>query len=423
VTRTSPLIPHLLFLAHADLPFSSFSYQPPSSHHTHVEVQDRAYDRHFNTVHGPATDYTPSQIDVTERQFRERTRPIVAEAGYTNLSTHANQQQASRYTSETFVKHDSQPSRRPVEHVAAHYPAEVRVDSTTRAAVDTPKKFKRDMGYYDHEGQYHSLRHGIHKAAHKVAERVAHPIHPSRHHHHSEHSNVASKYDDSREEVIVKDKYTTSVPSVQPSRPVQSGAPVERVVRVNSTSSFAAPAAKASYSAPAAQVSHSTYSSNIPSAPATARKMASANTITIPCHHIRIGDLLILQGRPCQVIRITTSSQTGQHRYLGVDLFTKQLHEESSFISNPAPSVVVQNMLGPVFKQYRVLDIREDGRVVAMTESGDVKQGLPVLDQSGLITRLTESFDNGRGSVRILVINDDGLEMAVDYKVVHGSRL
>ncbi|KAJ4309132.1 woronin body major protein [Neodidymelliopsis sp. IMI 364377] len=151
--------------------------------------------------------------------------------------------------------------------------------------------------------------------------------------------------------------------------------------------------------------------------------MASANTITIPCHHIRIGDLLILQGRPCQVIRITTSSQTGQHRYLGVDLFTKQLHEESSFISNPAPSVVVQNMLGPVFKQYRVLDIREDGRVVAMTETGDVKQGLPVLDQSGLSARLAESFDNGRGSVRILVINDDGLEMAVDYKVVHGSRL
>ncbi|KAH7551052.1 hypothetical protein BM1_09926 [Bipolaris maydis] len=151
--------------------------------------------------------------------------------------------------------------------------------------------------------------------------------------------------------------------------------------------------------------------------------MSTASTITIPCHHIRIGDLLILQGRPCQVIRITTSSQTGQHRYLGVDLFTKQLHEESSFISNPAPSVVVQNMLGPVFKQYRVLDIREDGRVVAMTEGGDVKQGLPVLDQSGLLSRLTEAFDNGRGSVRILVINDDGMEMAVDYKVVHGSRL
>lgn len=92
-------------------------------------------------------------------------------------------------------------------------------------------------------------------------------------------------------------------------------------------------------------------------------RRGTPNTITIPCHFIRIGDIVILQGRPCQIIRITTSAQTGQHRYLGVDLFTKQLNEESSFISNPSPSVVVQNMLGPVFKQYRVLDIRDDGKL------------------------------------------------------------
>jgi len=146
------------------------------------------------------------------------------------------------------------------------------------------------------------------------------------------------------------------------------------------------------------------------------------NTVTIPCHHIRLGDFLMLQGRPCQVIRISTSPATGQYRYLGVDLFTKQLHEESSFISNPAPSVVVQTMLGPVFKQYRVLDL-QDGIVVAMTETGDVKQGLSVIDQSNLWSRLSNAFESGRGSVRVLVLNDGGRELAVDMKVIHGSRL
>jgi translation elongation factor P/translation initiation factor 5A len=146
------------------------------------------------------------------------------------------------------------------------------------------------------------------------------------------------------------------------------------------------------------------------------------NTVTIPCHHIRLGDFLILQGRPCQVIRISTSAATGQYRYLGVDLFTKQLHEESSFISHPAPSVVVQTMLGPVFKQYRVLDI-QDGSIVAMTETGDVKPGLPVIEQSNLWARLEKAFQSGRGSVRVLVLNDAGRELAVDMKVTHGSRL
>lgn len=82
-------------------------------------------------------------------------------------------------------------------------------------------------------------------------------------------------------------------------------------------------------------------------------------TVTIPCHHIRIGDILMLQGHPCQVIRISSSAATGQHRYLGVDLFTKQLHEESSQVHNPAPSVVVQTMRGPIMKQYRVLDLQD----------------------------------------------------------------
>jgi translation elongation factor P/translation initiation factor 5A len=146
------------------------------------------------------------------------------------------------------------------------------------------------------------------------------------------------------------------------------------------------------------------------------------NTVTIPCHHIRIGDYLMLQGRPCQVIRISTSSATGQYRYLGVDVFTKQLHEESSFVSHPGPSVVVQTMLGPVFKQYRVLDI-QGGSVVAMTETGDVKQALPITEQSNLYARLSKAFASGRGSVRVLVINENGRELAVDMKVVHGSRL
>ncbi|OCK95812.1 uncharacterized protein K441DRAFT_676683 [Cenococcum geophilum 1.58] len=435
----------------SEVEISRERYQQPFQRYVgaQIDVKDKAYDRDFNTVQGPPADYAPSQIDVTERQIRQRTRPIVggyAEKGYTSQTTEpsfgqpaqfvqdriqtARDTQPSygqpaefvqeRYTSRTaqstqprsgqqdveFVqtsrtaqpaqpRYDQQDvefvqtsrtapqpsqarfSQRDVEFVDSRSQApareQIRVEKTTRRTVDPPKKHKLDMGYYDEDGHYHSFRHGLHK----VADRIIHPIHGSRHHHHHQ--------PEEREEVIIKEHYTPAAPTGTVAPRISSS--------VTSVSSYSEP-----------------------------RTMAP-NTITIPCHHIRIGDLLILQGRPCQVIRITTSSQTGQHRYLGVDLFTKQLHEESSFISNPAPSVIVQNMLGPVFKQYRVLDIREDSTVVAMTETGDVKQGLPVLDQSGLLSRLTESFDNGRGSVRVLVINDDGQEMAVDYKVIHGSRL
>lgn len=246
-----------------------------------------------------------------------------------------------------------------IEYQRSRPREEVRVQKETTTTTVSDKIPRNDMGYYDDDGNYHSFRRGVERAA----DRILHPFHP----HHGSETEV--QVNDDRGPTRVREGVTETVRFVEP----RGGVP--------------------------------------------------SNTVTIPCHFIRIGDLLILQGRPCQVIRITTSSQTGQHRYLGVDLFTRQLHEESSFVSNPSPSVVVQSMLGPVFKQYRILDMREDGKLVAMTETGDVKQGLSVIDQGGLYAKIDRAFADGRGSVRALVINDGGRELVVDYKIIHGSRL
>ncbi|KAK5123665.1 hypothetical protein LTR85_002301 [Meristemomyces frigidus] len=330
---------------------------------SHIDVQDKVYDREGqavsgNTRHTPATQVDfDTRIDVAERDYRQRTGAPFAEEynretrGWQDKSTEPRDYPGAGYA----------------ERDRVHLDEEVKISE--ERTVDGPRQ--RQMGYYDEDGQYHSFRHGLHRAADRIL--YGPQQHEQQHHHHHDRA-------EREEEVVVEDREVTM------SAPRYTGGGGER--------SFARES-----------------------------RRGPPNTITIPCHHIRIGDLLILQGRPCQVIRITTSAQTGQHRYLGVDLFTKQLHEESSFVSNPSPSVIVQNMLGPVFKQYRVLDIRDDGRVVAMTETGDVKQGLPVLDQSNLLSRLSDSFSNGRGSVRVLVINDEGRELAVDYKIVHGSRL
>ncbi|GAB7331328.1 hypothetical protein MBLNU13_g02767t1 [Cladosporium sp. NU13] len=361
-TRTENRFDNQRFDSRVDVDIQRDNYRQPYQRYSEaqINVEDRTYDREYQNRQD-----LDARIDAAERDFRERTAPYPEEYNRETRQWESNSTNPRQYPAQ-----QAYPDREPVS-----FDEQVRVTKTT---VDTPsRQHKRDMGYYDEDGHYHSFRHGLHRAADKVL----HPIHGAHHHHHH-HSHSEPKQERIErveEDIVIRDREVTT-------------------------------------SAPRQPAEYSTQRRT------TSRTMIP-NTITIPCHHIRIGDLLILQGRPCQVIRITTSAQTGQHRYLGVDLFTKQLHEESSFVSNPSPSVVVQNMLGPVFKQYRVLDIRDDGNVVAMTETGDVKQGLPVLDQSSLLARLTESFNNGRGSVRVLVINDEGRELAVDYKVVHGSRL
>jgi hypothetical protein len=315
----------------------------------------------------PYQRYVDAQIDVKDKAYDNQYRTTYGPATHFSSEIDVTERDYRRRTNpvaqDSYVQGTSGSFAQDY-HNNSPIQEEVRVKTQTRTTVDPPKDRKFDMGYYDDEGQYHSFRDGLHRAADHILHPIHGPRHQQQHHQHQHHSS-----------------------------------PVDEVVEERETvTNMSTPRRSAGRSGPSSAVS-------------------------IPCHHIRIGDLLYLQGRPCQVIRITTSSQTGQHRYLGVDLFTKQLQEESSFISNPSPSVVVQQMYGPVFKQYRVLDIRDDGHVVAMTESGDVKQGLPVIDQSSLLQRLTDAFDQGRGSIRVLVLSDEGRELAVDYRVVNGSRL
>ncbi|KAL7795904.1 HEX1-like protein [Trichoderma ceciliae] len=338
-------------------------YRRPGSHQSERFVKEE-----FRPIPPPPRDYTETQVKVdSSRRF---TSPIdVAEREFRERFRPQQQQPQNSTGLELVPVRHSRHSEKASkvneftvdEHTTIARPnfrEEIKITEEFRESTPYPSEQSAKMGYYDDEGSHHSIRQGVAKAVDKLL--------PHHHHHHHHHNT--------NNDTLITDH-------------------VEDARQDANASRRPAPAAE-----------------------------SQTNTVSIPCHHIRLGDFLMLQGRPCQVIRISTSSATGQYRYLGVDLFTKQLHEESSFIANPAPSVVVQTMLGPVFKQYRVLDMA-DGFVTAMTETGDVKQGLSVIDQSNLWSRLQQAFESGRGSVRVLVLNDGGRELAVEMKVIHGSRL
>ncbi|EEP78876.1 woronin body major protein [Uncinocarpus reesii 1704] len=334
-------------------------YEERSAPRDRYPEVDLARERYYDS-HTQDKKGFETQLDITEHEYRRRTDPSYA-VQYDSGRSYSTQSR------DIDVSYD-----RVTDNVETYKPRtqvrEIEYDSNSsrfdkHIEVETERRPVYDTPK-QRMGYYddEGQYHSFRRGVERAADRILHPFH---HHHHKEEVMAS----DERGPARVREGVRESVRVVQP----RGGHP--------------------------------------------------PGTITIPCHFIRIGDLLILQGRPCQVIRISVSSQTGQHRYLGVDLFTGQLHEESSFVSNPSPSVVVQSMLGPVYKTYRILDLREDGRLTAMTETGDIKQGIRVIDQGGLFNRISDAFADGKGSVRALVINDGGRELVVDYKVIHGSRL
>ncbi|KAJ6095494.1 hypothetical protein N7486_006240 [Penicillium sp. IBT 16267x] len=118
---------------------------------------------------------------------------------------------------------------------------------------------------------------------------------------------------------------------------------------------------------------------------------------------IRVGDFILLGGRACQIIRIDDSSV--QPKYVGVDVFTKQLREETA-----SRSV----MTGPDFKYYRPLDM-SDGFITGMDEMGTVKQEILVLDVSDLWSRLVQAFESRRGPVWAWVLTDKNKDLVVNF--------
>lgn len=315
-----------------------------------------------------------TQLDVTEREYRRRTSPtyevdVSYDRRYQEPSTSADYQPS--YPVDVSYDRGYQPQPASAYQGPEYSRREVELQQPSTSYYSAPKAdvkvettTVRNVTPASRKMGYYDDEghyHSFRRGVERAAERVLHPFH-----HHD------------REEVVVDER-----------GPARFSEGVREEVRIVEPRNRGVP----------------------------------GETVPIPCHFVRIGDILILQGRPCQVIRITVSPQTGQHRYLGVDLFTRQLQEESSFVSNPSPSVVVQTMLGPIYKTYRILDLRDDGKIVAMTETGDVKQGLPVITQGSLFKRIRDAFSDGRGSVRALVINDGGRELVVDFKVIHGSRL
>ncbi|KAF5511967.1 Woronin body major protein [Colletotrichum aenigma] len=298
----------------------------------------------------------------------------------------------------------------------SYYREEVTIEQRPLAL---PAHSHHSSGSSQVSGHSHKSDHSSHHSHHSHHHHSDHHSHLSSHfpsHHHHHHRPAASHVDE----------YTVDSERPRPQEFKETIKVTEETIEPSHVSAPQHKSDKMGYydeqgSSTGYEIAEIRGASR-PSSPGNTGAPLLPNTVTIPCHHIRLGDFLILQGRPCQVIKISTSAATGQYRYLGVDLFTKQLHEESSFIAHPSPSVVVQTMLGPIFKQYRVLDL-SDGHVTAMTETGDVKPNLPVIDQSNLWSRLNSAFESGRGSVRVLVLNDAGRELAVDVKVIHGSRL
>ncbi|KAI8889260.1 eukaryotic translation initiation factor 5A [Backusella circina FSU 941] len=134
-------------------------------------------------------------------------------------------------------------------------------------------------------------------------------------------------------------------------------------------------------------------------------------TFPIQCSALRKNGHVVIKGRPCKIIDMSTS-KTGKHGHAKVhlvatDIFTNKKYEDLS------PSTHNMDVPNVTRQDYQLINI-DDGFLSLMLQDGSTKDDVK-LPEGELGEKLEEAFDNGDELI-VSVVSAMGEEHALSYK-------
>lgn len=137
----------------------------------------------------------------------------------------------------------------------------------------------------------------------------------------------------------------------------------------------------------------------------------ASHTYPMQCSALRKNGFVVLKGRPCKVVEMSTS-KTGKHGHakvnlVGIDIFTGKKYEDMSpSTHNMDVPVVVRNEL-------TLLNI-DDGFLSVMLPNGDTKDDVKV-PEGELGEQIMAAFDDGK-ELLVTLLSALGEEQCVAFK-------
>lgn len=134
-------------------------------------------------------------------------------------------------------------------------------------------------------------------------------------------------------------------------------------------------------------------------------------TFPIQCSGLRKNGFVVLKGRPCKIVEMSTS-KTGKHgsakvHLTGIDIFTSKKYEDLS------PSTHNMDVPNVIRIEYTLLDI-DSGYMSLMQASGETKDDIKV-PEGELGDKIQQDFSAGK-ELLVSVISAMGEEIAMSYK-------
>ncbi|KAE8748159.1 hypothetical protein FOCC_FOCC005162 [Frankliniella occidentalis] len=116
-------------------------------------------------------------------------------------------------------------------------------------------------------------------------------------------------------------------------------------------------------------------------------------TYPLQCSALRKNGFVMLKGRPCKVVEMSTS-KTGKHGHakvhlVGIDIFTGRKYEDI------CPSTHNMDVPNVKREEYQLTDISDDGYLSLMSDGGELREDLKI-PEGELGVQLKTEFDAGK---------------------------
>jgi translation initiation factor 5A len=139
----------------------------------------------------------------------------------------------------------------------------------------------------------------------------------------------------------------------------------------------------------------------------------ASKTFPKQCSAFRKNEFIVLKGRPCKVVEMSTSRPANGHakvHIVGLDIFTAKKYEDI------CPST--HNMEAPVVKRkdYQLMSINEDGFVSLLNlDTCEEKEDLK-LPEGELAQQIRDAFEKDETGILVTVVTAMGEEAILACK-------
>ncbi|EEY14642.1 Eukaryotic translation initiation factor 5A [Verticillium nonalfalfae] len=139
----------------------------------------------------------------------------------------------------------------------------------------------------------------------------------------------------------------------------------------------------------------------------------ASTTYPMQCSALRKNGFVVIKGRPCKIIDMSTS-KTGKHGHAKVhlvatDIFTGKKLEDLS------PSTHNMDVPNVTRREYQLLDISDDDFLSLMADDGDMKDDVRMPDGE-IGDKIRKLFQEEEKDTNVIILTAMGEQCAIEAK-------